>query len=164
MEKRMRRRIRKTMIMVAAMSALLVVPAAPASASTSYLTGLGTPVEECGGQTSMFTLEITGDLEGCIYTTHYVGRFVDGLWTEKGTEHALLCLDIDGEETCGTFDTTYRFFAEFDDAGEQIAGGCVHPIVAGSGTDGFEGVTGRLQFVDDLEAGNAAYRATVTLP
>lgn len=152
------------MVIIAAMSAMLLVPAAPASASTAQVTGLASFVDECGGQTSLFTLELTGDIEGCVYTTHYQGRVVDGLYTEKGTEHVVACLDIDGEETCGSFDTTYRFFAEFDDTGAQTAGGCVHPIVEGSGTDGLEGVTGRLHFIDDVETGTAAYRATITLP
>ena len=40
----------------------------------------------------------------------------------------------------------------------EIFGRCQHPIVAGSGTGVFEGVTGRLDFKDDIAAGNFPYR------
>lgn len=96
----------------------------------------------------------TNDLTGCLYG--FVETFrcrPSGTYTETGRE-----LYVDDT---GTFETTYRFTAKFEDcatlAGE-IHGRCQHPIVAGSGTGAYEGVTGRLDFKDDIEAGNFPYR------
>ena len=100
-----------------------------------------------------YAVVMTGDLEGCLYT------FVDkdtarsspsGTYRETGTE---LFVASDGS---GTFETTYQFEAKYDLAGE-IFGRCQHPIVEGSGTDVFEGVTGILFFKDVIEAGSAPY-------
>ena len=72
-----------------------------------------------------------------------------------GTE---LFVDSEG---AGTFETTYRFEAKYEDvdtlSGEQF-GRCQHPIIEGSGTSIFEGVTGQLFFKDDVEAGTFPYR------
>ena len=40
----------------------------------------------------------------------------------------------------------------------EILGRCQHPIVAGTGTGVFEGVTGRLDFKDVVEIPNYSYR------
>ena len=106
-----------------------------------------------------FATIMTGDLEGCQYV------FVDsysctpsGVYTELGTE-VYVVEGPNGE--VGTFETTYRFSAKFEDCETltgEIFGRCQHPITAGSGTGDFEGVTGRLDFKDDIEAGNFPYR------
>ena len=65
-----------------------------------------------------------------------------------------------GEGDEGMFSTTYRFTAKYEDCPnlvDEIFGRCQHPITAGSGTSNFEGVTGRLDFKDDIEAGNFPY-------
>lgn len=107
---------------------------------------------------SSYNLSMTGDLEGC----HYV--FVEtatcspgGAYRETGTE--TFVGQYNG--VSGTFQTTYLFTATYRDcatAGGEIAGRCQHPIQAGSGTGVFEGVTGRLDMQDDIEAGNFPYR------
>ena len=48
----------------------------------------------------------------------------------------------------GTFTTTYRFEAKLDRDGSEVRGRCQHPIVADSGTGGFTGATGRVDFKD----------------
>ena len=61
----------------------------------------------------------------------------------------------------GTFRTTYQFTAKYEDCanlGGEIVGRCQHPIIASSGEGVFAGVTGRLDFKDDIEAGNFPYR------
>ena len=61
----------------------------------------------------------------------------------------------------GTFDTNFRFSAKFDNCPGfegQIFGRCQHPVAAGSGTGVFEGLEGRLDFQDDVEAGIVYYR------
>ena len=110
------------------------------------------------GEGSTYALTMTGDLEGC----HYV--FVEtgvcspgGAYRETGTETFVGAYG----GTTGTFRTTYLFTATYTDCATltgEIVGRCQHPIVAGSGEGVFEGVTGRLDFKDDIEIGNFPYR------
>lgn len=101
-----------------------------------------------------FALLLTGDLEGCLYV------FVEdhecspsGTYREVGSEYFVGTYK--GES--GTFRSTYRFEAKFegcDDGfflGAEIFGRCQHPIQKGSGTGVFDGVTGRLDFKDNVE-------------
>jgi hypothetical protein len=60
-----------------------------------------------------------------------------------------------------SFQTTYKFEAKYEGCAAdgayisaELKGRCQHPIVEGSGTGVFEGVTGRLDMKDDIEAGN----------
>jgi hypothetical protein len=110
------------------------------------------------GQDPDYGLRMTGDLEGC----HYV--FVEtsdcspsGTYLETGTE-IFVGRYKGGAE--GSFSTTYKFEAKYEDCSNlvgEIVGRCQHPIVAGSGTGAFVGVTGRLDMKDDIEAGNFPY-------
>ena len=100
-----------------------------------------------------YALLMSGDLEGCLYTfvdTENARRSPSGTYLETGTETFV------ASDGSGTFETTYRFEAKYDLAGE-IFGRCQHPIVEGSGTGVFEGVTGILFFKDVIEAENAPY-------
>jgi hypothetical protein len=133
------------------------------TAGATKISGLGVYAEpgECNdseGQGSDYVLTMTGDLEGC----HYV--FIEsascsagGAYTEKGTETFVGLYN----GAPGTFRTTYLFTAKYRDCDNlvgEVAGRCQHPIVAGSGEGVFEGVTGRLDMKDDIEAGNFPYR------
>ena len=110
------------------------------------------------GQGSSYDLVLTGDLEGC----HYV--FIEtsncsagGTYKESGTETFVGAYN----GATGTFRTTYLFTGKYTDCANltaEIVGRCQHPIVAGSGEGVFEGVTGRLDFKDDVEVGNFPYR------
>ncbi|KAA3661454.1 MAG: hypothetical protein DWQ04_16415 [Chloroflexi bacterium] len=114
------------------------------------------------GAGSDFATVLDGDLEGCQYV------FVEtwecspsGTYRETGYEVYV----IDSELGTGTFRTTYKFSAKFEGCtpegfpdGAELFGRCQHPITAGTGTGDFEGVTGRLDFKDDIEAGNFPYR------
>src|SRR5215204_3182865 len=104
-----------------------------------------------------YDLVMTGDLEeGCLYA--FVETAVSspsGTYRETGTE---LFVASDGS---GTFETTYRFEAKYEDVADpatEIFGRCQHPIVEGSGTGIFEGVSGQLFFKDDVESGTFLYR------
>jgi hypothetical protein len=120
--------------------------------------------DECNssGQEAHFALVLTGDLDGCWYT--YVDDFEcspGGTYREVGREYFVGTYL--GES--GTFWTTYRFEAKYEGCAEdgsyvgaEIKGRCQHPIVNDSGTGVFEGVTGRVDFKDDIEAGNYPYR------
>jgi hypothetical protein len=110
------------------------------------------------GLGSDFALKMTGDLVGC----HYV--FVrtaecrpSGTYRETGTE--IFVGQYNGQP--GTFRTTYQFTAKYEDCANlagEIVGRCEHPVIASSGDGAFEGVSGRIDFKDDVVAGNFPYR------
>ena len=117
---------------------------------------------ECDYETqgAVYAIRMTGDFEGCLYA------FIDeyecspsGTYREAGREYFVGTYN--GQS--GTFWTTYKFEARYEDCdggplGAEIFGRCQHPIVAGSGTGVFNGVSGQLNFKDDIEAGNFPYR------
>jgi hypothetical protein len=105
-----------------------------------------------------YALLMHGALEGCLYT--FVGpakSSPSGTYLETGRE--LFVGSYLGES--GTFETTYRFEAKYEDVANlsgEIFGRCQHPIVEGSGTGIFEGVSGQLFFKDEVETGTFFYR------
>jgi hypothetical protein len=105
-----------------------------------------------------YALVMRGDFKGCLYT--HVETYVSspsGTYRETGTE--LFVGSYLGES--GTFTTTYRFEAKYEDVDAlsgEIFGRCQHPIVEGSGTGIFEGVSGILLFKDEVESGTFFYR------
>jgi len=118
--------------------------------------------DECDyvSQEAAYAIRMTGDLEGCLYA--FIDDFdcsPSGTYREEGREYFVGTYN--GQS--GTFWTTYKFEARYEGCdggplGAEIFGRCQHPIVADSGTGVFEGVTGRLDFKDDIEAGNFPYR------
>ena len=140
--------------------ALLLVNPVTANASTR-LSGdasfnvVACPTPPAGYET--FTdydgLLLTGDLEGCLYTdVHTVKQTPGGVYLESGEE--VFIGSLNGGPV-GTFATTYKFEGKYDpDTGFQQHGRCQHPIVEGSGTGGFEGAKGRLNFKDIINAGS----------
>jgi hypothetical protein len=48
-------------------------------------------------------------------------------------------------------------------SGVELHGRCQHPIAKGSGTGGFEGASGRLDFKDIVDAGTFVYRGHISL-
>jgi len=117
---------------------------------------------ECDSETqgAVYAIRMTGDLEGCLYA------FIDdyecspsGTYREEGREYFIGTYN--GQP--GTFWTTYKFESKYEDCeggplGAEIFGRCQHPITAGSGTGVFAGVSGQINFKDDIEAGNFPYR------
>jgi hypothetical protein len=113
-------------------------------------------------QSAAYAIRMTGDLQGCLYA------FIDeyecspsGTYREEGRE--FFVGTYNGQP--GTFWTTYKFEARYEGCSEngaplgaEIFGRCQHPIVEGSGTGVFNGVSGQLNFKDDIEAGNFPYR------
>lgn len=132
----------------------------------TQISGLGSypDADECNsplGEGAAFAIKMTGDLTGCLYA------FIDeyecspsGTYREQGRE--LFIGTYQGEY--GTFETGYKFEGKYEEciggsaAGAEIFGRCQHPIVDGSGTGVFNGVTGRVDFKDDIEAGNFPFR------
>lgn len=103
-----------------------------------------------------FAVLMTGDLEGCLYTfVETAESSPSGTYRETGTE---VFVDSDGD---GTFATTYRFEAKYEDVDNlvgEIFGRCQHVVLEGSGTGIFEDVTGRIDFNDDIDEGNFPYK------
>jgi len=161
--------MRRILAVLTLMALLVVALAVPAFArGATQISGVGFYPDEqtCndpggegadpGGEAADYALILTGDLEGCLYTSIETRKSSpSGTYRETGTE---VFVASDGS---GTFETTYRFEAKYEDVDNltgEIFGRCQHPIVKGSGTGIFEGVTGRLDFKDDIEAGNFPYR------
>ena len=143
--------------------------AANQGTGASQISGVGfyATTGECDyvTQNAAYAIKMTGDLQGCLYA------FIDeyqcspsGTYREEGREYFVGTYN--GQP--GTFWTTYKFEAKYEGCSEsgaplgaEIFGRCQHPIVAGSGTGVFNGVTGQINFKDDIEAGNFPYRGSL---
>ena len=150
---------------------------APAAARSSQISGVA--VYDASGATcegppagyddfvSYPPLLMTGSLDGCWYTlveTVKDNGAPSGVYLETGREVFVGSLD-DGP--VGVFTTTYRFESKWDpdvSTGSEIRGRCQHPIVAGSGTGGFAGATGRVDFKDIVADGSYVYRGHIRTP
>ena len=162
--------MRRILIMTVALLAVMAL-AAPAGAAghngATQVRALGAPAGpgECDAMAADFLIALEGDLTGCVYQYFEEGTFrPSGTYIERGYEIFDVCL-ADG--TCGTFETTYVFTAKYADPANfagQVWGRCQHPIVAGTGTGDFTGVTGRFDFKDNVEAGNFDMRGHISLP
>ncbi len=158
----MKRTLRRLVVGVLACSFLVFAPVA--AAPDDQIEGVGLWVPTCNGLPSLFTTDMDGSLVGCWYVDALEASSTpSGVYLEYGEETFVGCLWEDGVEVaCGTFNTTYKFTAKFDEIGE-IRGRCQHPIVKGSGTGGFTGVTGRIDVKDDVVVGASIYRGHVRL-
>ena len=157
--------IRRLTVLVAAtlLALILAAPAALAGGATQ-ISGVAVLDEadicDSANVGADYALLMSGDLEGCLYTfvdKDTVQRSPSGTYRETGRE---LFVSSDPERA-GTFTTTYRFEAKYEDVetpSGEIFGRCQHPIVEGSGTGIYEGVTGMLFFKDDVETGEFFYR------
>jgi hypothetical protein len=144
---------RLTLLFVLVMGLLMALPGS-AQAATNQLSGEASydaatcPAPPAGYEefVSYPGLDMTGSLDGCLYTrADPAHQTPSGVYLETGEEVFVGRLNGGPE---GTFATTYRFEAKFEPDGTEIRGRCQHPIVAGSGTGGFDGATGRLDFKD----------------
>lgn len=124
--------------------------------------GFYAETDECDypSQGADYALRMTGDLTGCLYAFVDDFKCADGNYVEKGRE--LFVGTYKGHP--GTFRTTYIFKGKYEGcnkdgspAGAEISGGCHHPIIEGSGDGVFTGVTGFIDFVDNVETGDFPY-------
>ena len=144
------------------------ISTASASGNSRRITAVNylDPGEQCGeeiynaaGEEPALRTLMEGDLDGCLYVfPETFSCSPNGVYVEDGME-IYVGSGAPGDD--GTFETTYRFVANFDSEEEcntftnQIQGRCQHPIVAGSGTGDYEGVTGKFQLTDNVEEGTA---------
>ena len=98
---------------------------------------------------------MNGSLVGCWYThVENAETTPGGVYHESGTE--LFVGQLDGGPA-GTFTTTYKFEAKLNSDGAEVRGRCQHRIVSGSGTGGFAGATGRVDFKDIIIGKSVTY-------
>jgi hypothetical protein len=149
--------------MMALISAVFATPSPTQADGATQISGLGAYAApgQCTdpeGDGADYALIMTGAFSGCHYTFIESSRCsAGGAYFEAGTE--TFVGTYNGE--FGTFRTNYVFTATYRDCPNfvgEIAGRCEHPIAAGSGTGIFEGVSGRFDMKDDIEAGNFPYR------
>ncbi len=146
--------------LVALLSVSLNAPSSVLAGGATQISGIAFPPGpgECTDLPDQadFASKLTGDLEGCLYITVETATCSPGgTYRETGTEVFV------ADDGSGTFSTIYRFEAKYQDCTNlvgQVKGRCQHPIAAASGTGIFEGVSGRLDFKDDLAAGKFPYR------
>ena len=152
-----------TLAIVAFISVASTAPSPALAGGATQISGVGfydddvtdVTCDDSEGAGADYALVMTGDLEGCLYTfVETAESSPSGTYRETGTELFVGSTS----EGAGTFETTYRFEAKYEDPATEIFGRCQHPIVVGSGTGVFEGVSGILLFKDDIEAGNFPYR------
>jgi len=171
----MRTTIQRLALLTVVMGGLLVMAlSAPASAANTQISGVGVfdtagacglPPKEYADFTD-FTLVMTGSLEGCWYSkidTRTDHGAPSGVYHETGRE--VFVGSLNGGPA-GTFATNYKFESKWDPdftTGAELKGRCQHPIATGSGTDGFTGATGRVDFKDEVSTGRYLYRGHIKL-
>jgi len=131
----------------AAVAALLLVPAAPASAAQDQLRGS----QVIDSQTGVATM--SGDLVGDWYTLTFdlAGAQPSGTLQATGSELFVGCWDVDRDGACGGDDVVGWLAFDFHySASAGGTGRCHHPVVGGG--DGFAGATGQLTFKDRVGA------------
>ena len=165
------RRLRGPLLALMAAVLMLAVMVTPAGAKpgNTQVSGLGlpgapgpAPCDDPGHAGADYAIVMTGDLEGCIYGYITSYRFHENSGTYQERADETFVGTYDGK--AGTFEMVENFTAKFDpDTGDQIFGRCKHPVVAGSGTGELTGISGRLDFKDDVAAGNAPYKGHLAL-
>lgn len=153
-------------VLLAATASLGWAGPSAAAPKNDQISGVGTFDNnvDCTEIDDLFTIKMTGSLEGCWYTTAFdvVQETKSGIYQERGTETFIGCLVENGEDVaCGSFDTTYKFTGKFAVDFSEIHGRCQHPIASGDGD--FSGSTGRVDFKDDVVTGEYNYRGHIKL-
>jgi hypothetical protein len=147
--------IQRLALAVVLMTGGLLMLSAPANAAANQISGTALldtagPAGQCPDEPSGYkgypAIVMTGSLDGCWYTNILTQKeTLGGAYLETGEELFVGRLDGGPE---GTFTTTYRFEAKLNPDGSEVRGRCQHPIATGSGTGGFKGATGRVDFKD----------------
>jgi hypothetical protein len=150
--------LRARILAVSAALLLLAAVVVPASAAGGATIVQGTQLAygSCGAGTGY---AMTGSLDGCWWIDTFESSTDPSKhnYRATGQEHFQGCLGT----VCGSFETTYIFTAKTDgpwgEGATEIHGRCHHPIVPGSGTGGFTGVTGQLSFHDVVDVSPPYY-------
>jgi hypothetical protein len=143
-------------VMIVTLLALTIPSSALAAGATQFS---GIAYWDVSGQCNdlegfSYVVVLTGDLQGCHYTfVENATCSPSGAYNETG--HEVFVGTYNGQ--AGTFETTYRFTAKYNNCTDfqELQGRCQHPIIDGSGTGVFEGMTGRLDMRDNTVGGVA---------
>jgi len=146
-------------VMIVTLLALIIPSSALAAGATqfsgvAYWPSDGQCTSDPEGVGNTYRVVMTGDLEGCHYTfVETATCSPSGAYNETG--HEVFVGTYNGQ--AGTFRTTYRFTAKYNNCTDflELQGRCQHPIIDGSGTGVFEGMSGRLNMRDNTVAGVA---------
>jgi hypothetical protein len=168
----MRSALQRLALLTIFVAGSLMSAGAPAQAASSQIGGtayaLAAPGGPCPeafpeGYQAPYVLVLEGSLTGCWYTNIETAKLTpSGVYLETGQEYFVGSLN---GGPIGTFTTTYRFESKFTSDFVEVHGRCQHPIVEGSGTGGFAGATGRLNFKDIIgDPVTYVYRGQITLP
>ena len=140
-------------------------------AARSYrVQGIQIPVADSPGLSTMQPDAGHAGLMGHWATTMTASHFSSPWYFEIGTEKFVGCLDRNGDQHCtndpaGSISFTYASWVKLDPTTyAELAGGCVHPITAGTGA--FRQAHGLLTMRDTPRADGTiltTYRGTVTL-
>jgi hypothetical protein len=150
----MRKNAQRLTFVIVVIAGLLLALSTTANAATTQLSGTAffnpSPNSPCPEPPPAYSsyppIVMTGSLDGCWYTHIETTRTTPGgVYLESGEE--LFVGRLNGG-SAGTFTTTYKFEAKLDRDGSEVRGRCQHPIAAGTGTRGFAGATGRVDFKD----------------
>jgi len=150
----MRTKLQRLALLIIVLAGSLLGAAVPAQAKSSQIDGTAffdpAPGDLCPVPPDEYedypALVMRGSLEGCWYTDIQHAKTTNGnVYLERGRELFVGSLNGGPE---GSFTTTYRFEAKLAADGSEVRGRCQHPLVRGSGTGGFAGATGRLDFKD----------------
>ena len=163
----------RRLVVVATVAAMAVsLLAAPVSAAPAaknvHFSGVGIP----GGPgdygctanpdgVPTYVILMTGDLEGCIYGYELSYKELpNGIFQTR--DHEYFFGTFNGKS--GSWEMDEHFTSKWNADGSQKYGRCQHPIIKGTGTGDFTGVTGRVDFKDDVDLGVANYRGHVKIP
>ena len=165
----MRTTLQRLALLMVLLAGSLLGVAAPAQAKSSQIDGTAffdsAPGGSCLPPPSEYdsypALVMRGSLEGCWYTSVEQAKTTNGdAYLEQGRE--LFVGSLNGLK--GSFTTTYQFEAKLAADGSEVRGRCQHPLVRGSGTGGFTGATGRVDFKDIIgEEITYVYRGHISL-
>jgi hypothetical protein len=164
--------MRIRVLLFAGLLVALGLIAAPANAASNKISETALlipsgPGGQCPDEPSYpdySAIVMSGSLDGCWYTKILTAKQTpSGVYLESGEE--LFVGSLNGGPQ-GTFTTTYKFEAKLNPDGSEIRGRCQHKIVADSGTGGFAGASGRVDFKDIIGSDNSVtyvYRGHIGL-
>ncbi|HYN73231.1 MAG TPA: hypothetical protein VES60_12080 [Nakamurella sp.] len=150
-----------------------LIPSAEGAGNTSKTYRVQGVQERVGNSNDLYTVKSDKGRPGLVgdWVTTMTAYHVSPPWYfEIGTEKFDGCLDRSGDQSCkddpaGSISFTYAAWVKFDPITKALlAGGCVHPVTAGTGA--FQGVRGLLTMRDTPRADGSiltTYRGTVTL-
>lgn len=144
--------------LLGAMLLALLLPGTTAAAGNGSLAVRGTQLAygTCGPNSDGY--EMTGDLVGCWWITDFQSKTDASKHNVRATGTELFEGWIGSLH--GTFTTTFQYTAKMDGpwvSSAEIHGRCHHPVVAGSGTGDFIGITGELRFKDVVDVNPPYY-------